>query len=90
MIMTTGKKNNRRHLLTALGALSILTLLKLPSLPLKRKPIACAPPPKTDAAGPRLLTRDGRLVEVDPTKISVVKKKVSDEELKNWINHVHL
>lgn len=88
--MSTGKKKDRRHVLTALGALTILTLLKLPSLQLRRRPIACAPPPKTPPAALRLLSQDGRLVEVDPAKISVLKKKISDQELKNWINHVHM
>lgn len=34
----------------------------------------------------KLLTRDGKLVEVDAGLLAAYRKKVSDKELLNWIN----
>ena len=88
MIMSPYKKDSRRLLLAALGTLSVLSLLKIPVLRLRRKTIACGPDPKTATETPplRLLTRDGRLVEVDASRITVLKKKITTEELKDWVN----
>ena len=86
MNMFRGKKENRRHMLTALGALSVLALIKLHILRRRREPVECGAPAKTEPAL-RLLGQDGRLVEVDPSRITVLKKKISDDELKEWVNH---
>jgi hypothetical protein len=35
----------------------------------------------------KMLTRDGRLVEIDVTKLSASKKKIKDEEIHTWIKN---
>jgi len=32
-----------------------------------------------------MLTRDGKLVEIDASLLAVNKKKISDKELQNWV-----
>jgi len=45
--------------------------------------IACAPEQKTI----KMLTQDGRLVEVDASKIlNGNGKKITDDQLKNWVS----
>lgn len=45
--------------------------------------IACAPERKTI----RMLTQDGRLVEIDASKINMEgRKKISDDQLKKWVS----
>lgn len=73
---------SRRKLLAGIGLLSFFPFSKLFS---KKNPvISCAPPPeKTETM--KVLSQDGRLIEVDVSKIKRLKEKISDEELKNWI-----
>jgi hypothetical protein len=33
----------------------------------------------------KVLSQDGRLVEVDVSKIKILKGKISDQELQDWI-----
>ena len=33
----------------------------------------------------KLLSQDGQLVEVDVSRIKSLQKKISDQELQNWI-----
>lgn len=37
----------------------------------------------------KMLTRDGRLVQIDKRLLSSPSKKVSDKELRQWINDSH-
>ncbi|GEM_PF-233570 len=49
----------------------------------KKDVIACAPEQKTI----KMLTQDGRLVEVDVSKIlNGNGKKITDDQLKNWVS----
>jgi hypothetical protein len=78
----------RRRLLTGagLGIFSLLTLFRFKSFSKRNSVISCAPPAeKTETI--KVLSQDGRLVEVDVSKIKRLKEKVSDEELKNWIRN---
>ena len=50
---------------------------------LKRNVIACAPESKNKMV--KMLTQDGKLVEIDESLITVNRKKVSDAELLHWI-----
>lgn len=34
----------------------------------------------------KMLTQDGKLVEIDVEKLSGKRKKISNDELKNWLN----
>jgi hypothetical protein len=74
----------RRKLLAGIGLLSFFPLFKL-GLFSKRNPvISCAPPPGKKETM-KVLSRDGKLVEVDVSKIKRIQEKISDEELQNWI-----
>jgi hypothetical protein len=74
----------RRKLLAGIGLLSFLPFLKSGLFSKKNPVISCAPPPEKKETI-KVLSQDGRLVEVDVSKITRVKEKISDEELKNWI-----
>lgn len=76
----------RRRLLAGagIGLLSLLSLFKSGLFPKKNPLISCAPPPEKKETM-KVLSQDGRLVEVDVSKIKLIKGKISDEELQNWI-----
>lgn len=74
----------RRKLLAGMGLLSILPLWKAMGISGKKKPvISCAVPDEIKTA--KVLSQDGKLVEVDISKIKKVKDKISDQELRDWI-----
>lgn len=78
--------NNRRKLLFGVGLFSIFSLFSFSRLNLfaKKKAVApCAPEKLTKTV--RMLTQDGQLVEVEVSKLSNVKKKVTNQELQNWV-----
>jgi hypothetical protein len=76
----------RRRLLAGagIGILSLLSLFKSGLFPKKNPVISCAPPPEKKETI-KVLSQDGRLVEVDVSRIKLIKGKISDEELQNWI-----
>jgi hypothetical protein len=76
----------RRKLLAGagIGLLSLLSFFKSGIFSKKNPVISCAPPPEKKETI-KVLSQDGRLVEVDVSKIKRLKEKISDEELKNWI-----
>lgn len=45
--------------------------------------ISCGPEPKRKTV--RMLTQDGTLVEVDEALLTATRKKVTNDELQNWI-----
>jgi hypothetical protein len=74
----------RRKLLAGIGVLSAFSLWKSTGLFFKKKQvIACAPPEEKKTM--KVLSQDGRLVEVDISKIKILKGKISDQELQDWI-----
>ena len=74
----------RRKLLAGIGVLSVFSLWKATGLFFKKKQvIACAPPAERKTM--KVLSQDGRLVEVDISKIKILKGKISDQELQDWI-----
>lgn len=77
------EKKGRRKLLLGIGLLSLFPLLKFKLFSSKKESIACSP---SDQQGTmKLLTQDGKLVEVDISKLNASKKKISDKELLGWI-----
>ena len=74
-------KKMRRTLLAAIGGLSIFPLFKLAFFTRKKQVISCGPLPVTR----KMLTEDGRLVEVDVARISSGGRKISKEELQGWV-----
>jgi hypothetical protein len=73
----------RRKFLFGLGILSLFPILKLSLFSSKSKPIACSPEQQQGTM--KLLTQDGKLVEVDISKIQGTAKKASKDELIAWV-----
>jgi hypothetical protein len=69
---TTSRK---RFFLWGLGIISSITALKL-ILPKKKEPTLV-----------KMLSEDGKLVEVDITKIKRTGEKVSDKEISTWVKN---
>ena len=73
----------RRKLLAGLGALSLFPILKFGFLAKKKEVISCAPDTKNQTMN--MLTQDGRLVEVDISRINGTKEKISNKQLQDWV-----
>jgi hypothetical protein len=74
----------RRQLLAGIGIMSIFPLWKVNSFfGKKRQTISCAPPEEIKTM--KVLSQDGKLLEVDISKIKSLKGKISDQELCEWI-----
>ena len=69
---TTSRK---KFFLWGVGIISSITAFKL-ILPKKKKPILV-----------KMLSEDGKLVEVDVTKIKRTGEKVSDKEISTWVKN---
>ena len=84
-ITQTTEKDTRRKLLFGISLLSLFPLLKFGNLFNKQKDvISCAPEATTKTV--RMLTEDGRLVEVDIANIAgAAKEKISHEDLLTWV-----
>ena len=75
MEMMPETNNRKRFLLWGIGVIGAIAASKI----LKRSP-------KKTAKTARLLTQDGKLVEIPEDLITCGKrKKISDEQLQNWI-----
>ena len=74
-------KNSRRKLLAGIGALGLIPLLNFGFFSKKKEVISCAPETKKL----RMLMQDGTLVEVDASKITGTKEKISNKQLQSWI-----
>lgn len=77
--MTSDQKNNsrRKFLWGGLGILSGISLFKFISS--KKE--------KSTTATTKMLTEDGRLVEVDMEKIKRTGNKISEKEVINWVKN---
>jgi len=78
-----GAGKGRRKLLAGIGIFSLLSFLGIGSLGGKRKVVSCAPPDEKETM--KLLSQDGKLVEVDISKIKKLNRKVTDKELQEWV-----
>ena len=75
---------SRRKLLAGIGLLPFFPFFKSGLFSKKDPVISCTPAPeKLETI--KVLSRDGKLVEVDVSKIKQIKGKISDQELQNWI-----
>jgi serine protease inhibitor ecotin len=74
----------RRKLLAGIGVFFVFPLWKATGLFFRKKQvIACAPPEEKKTM--KVLSQDGKLIEVDISKIKILKGKISDQELQDWI-----
>ena len=78
------KIKSRRKWLAGIGLLSLFPLFRSSIFSKKNPVISCAPPDEKKETM-KLLSQDGKLMEVDISKISQTKHKISDLELKSWI-----
>ena len=84
-----GKENNsglndRRKLIAGLGLLSLLApLASAAKVPFIRKKMESSAKPTPNKV--KMLTQDGRLVEVDESYLSTIRQKASNEDVKSWI-----
>lgn len=85
LIMETSKKDNsrRKFLWGGLGALSTISTLKFIIPKRQKNVIPCAPATTTT----KMLTEDGKLVEVDISKIKKTGVKVSDKDVITWVKN---
>jgi ribosomal protein L1 len=75
--------NSRRKLITGLGLLGLFPIVKFGFLTKKKNLISCAPEIKNTTM--KMLTQDGRLVEVDISKMKGTKEKISNKQLQDWV-----
>jgi hypothetical protein len=75
---------SRRKLLAGLGVLSLFPIIKFILFSKKSNVISCAPETKNTTM--KMLTQDGRLVEVDISKIKSTKEKITKTQLQNWVS----
>jgi hypothetical protein len=73
------KQNNpvtrKRFMLSGLGILSLIAAFKLWRFSGAKRPVKTV----------KMLTQDGKLVEVDVSNIPPEKKKITNTQLQNWI-----
>ena len=76
----------RRKLLAGagLGLLSLLSIFKSGLFSKKNAVVSC-PPPAEKKETMKVLSQDGKLVEVDVSKIVRSQGKISDKDLQNWV-----
>jgi hypothetical protein len=86
--ITYKKPASRRKFVFGVAVLSVFAAiaaaLRLP-LPAKKNVIACAPESKKKTV--RMLTQDGKLVEIDESLITGNRKKINAAELQQWIKY---
>ncbi|HEY4966108.1 MAG TPA: hypothetical protein VII28_06900 [Puia sp.] len=80
---TSGELKSRRKLLTGIGILSLFSIWRTGVFNKKKTVISCAPPVQKETM--KLLSQDGRLVEVDIAQIKSTLGKISDQDLQGWI-----
>jgi hypothetical protein len=73
---------SRRKFFLGFGVLSLLSAIGLTNAP-KKIIVACSPAPEKKTI--KMLTQDGRLVEIEEDKLMDQRKKITDEELKSWV-----
>ncbi len=73
----------RRKLIAGLGILSLIPILKFGLFNKTCAVISCAP--EVNCTTMKMLTQDGRLVEVDISKIHGTKEKISNQQLQEWV-----
>ena len=84
LIMETNQKDSsrRKFLWGGLGILSTISVVKFIISKKQKVVISCTPPITT-----KMLTEDGKLVEVDLSKIKKTGVKVSDKEITTWVKN---
>ena len=77
------KSTRRKFLWGGLGVLSTMSVLKFIITKKEKVVIPCAPIATTT----KMLTENGKLVEVDISKIKKTRVKVSDKDVITWVKN---
>ena len=75
-------KPSRRKFVLGFGIVSLLSAIGL-GIGRKKAIVSCDPDPKKKTI--KMLTQDGKLVEIDEDKLMGQRKKITDEELKSFV-----
>jgi hypothetical protein len=78
-----GEVKSRRKLLAGIGILSLFSFWRTGLFTKKKEIISCAPPVQKETI--KLLSQDGKLVEVEISQIKSRQGKISDQDLQGWI-----
>ena len=73
---------SRRKFVLGFGVLSLLAAIGITFAP-KKTIVSCDPAQKKKTI--KMLTQDGKLVEIEEDKLMGQRKKITDEELKSWV-----
>jgi hypothetical protein len=73
---------SRRKFVLGVAVLSVLAAIGITSAP-KKIIVSCDPSQKKKTI--KMLTEDGKLVEIEEDKLMGQRKKITDEELKSWV-----
>jgi len=73
---------SRRKFVLGFGVLSVLLAIGL-AITRKKTIVSCDPEPAKKTI--KMLTQDGKLVEIEEDKLMGQRKKITDEELKSWV-----
>jgi hypothetical protein len=73
---------SRRKFVFGFGVLSVLAAVGITVAP-KKTILGCGPLGKKKTV--KMLTQDGKLVEIEEDKLTNQRKKITDEELKSWV-----
>ncbi|MGI9139454.1 MAG: hypothetical protein ACR2IM_10485 [Sediminibacterium sp.] len=80
----SSEANSRRKLITGIGLLSLLApLASAAKIPFIKKNIKTPMKPSSNKV--KMLTQDGKLVEVDENFLSAIRQKATNDDLKSWI-----
>jgi|GEM_PF-2012335 len=82
LMQKTPERRDRRRFMYGIGAIAALAGLRSLFLP-KKEVLSCGPAPMKKTH--RMLTQDGTLVEVDDALLSQVRKRITDEELRSFV-----
>jgi hypothetical protein len=78
--------SSRRKFVWGLGVLSVFAAVAAAiRFPFSSKKDIIACKPESNRKTIKMLTEDGRLVEIDESLLTANRKKVSNDELQNWI-----
>ena len=75
-------KPSRRKFVVGIGVLSLLSAMGL-GIGRKKAIVSCDPGAKKKTM--KMLTQDGKLVEIDEDQLAGHRQKITDEELKSWV-----
>lgn len=84
--ITQINSSSRKKFVLSVGVLSVFAAIAAATgFPFLNKKNVIACKPESNKKTIKMLTQDGRLVEIDESLITANRKKISNNELQNWI-----